>query len=138
VIWRLSGLALIIAVTAACPATSSGLSNAAASSPAATVSAENDLGTLTVDQALMYRDGGTIVVKGKLSGGTEVKVRMDGAIGSETRGVFFITIGDGAERRLERQEAAAIIAAVERAMGSLDPRVTQQFVDKLKIFRDGG
>jgi hypothetical protein len=101
-----------------------------------------ELGAMSVEQAIMYRDGGTLVVRGKLADGTDVQIKMDGAIGSETRGVFFVTRGKDAERRLDRQEAGPALAAVERAMGTagtdLDPRVTQQFVDKLKAFRDGG
>lgn len=140
-ILRLSGLLVIAALVAACPATSSGLANASASTPAAQASANADLAAMTVDQAIMYRDGGTIAVKGKLPDGTDVTVRLDGAYGSETRGVFFITRGDGPERRLDRSEAGPVVTAVERAVAApgstLDSKVTDPFLEKLKAFRDG-
>jgi hypothetical protein len=138
VVVRLCGLALLVAVTSGCPTTSSGLANASAST--ATPQGAS-LSGLTVDQATMFRDGGTIVIKGKAADGTEVRVRMDGAIGSETKGVFFITQGDAAERRLTRMEAEGVIAAVDIAAKAprspLDPKVVEPFQEKLRDFQAG-
>jgi hypothetical protein len=132
---RLGLMALIGLLTAGCPASTGGFAHASASA----VAAAADLSVMTVDQLTLYRDGGTMVAKGRLPDGTALKVRMDGAMGSDTRGIFFITRGEAPERRLLRAESEGLITAVDRdakAAGStLDPRVVEPFLEKLRAFQ---
>ncbi|MBC7545432.1 MAG: hypothetical protein H7338_22115 [Candidatus Sericytochromatia bacterium] len=130
-------VAMAVGLMSGCSGNSSGLASASQSGTSNAVIA---LAGMTVTKSVIYRDGGTIVIDGKLADASPVKLRLDGAMGSVTRGTFFVTVAAATERLLDRNEAASIIPVLEKALAAndpnADPRVVEPFVDKLKAFRD--
>ena len=128
-------LGIAVALVAGCPAAGA---RAATSDQGAATMTTPAWETTTIRTAIMYRDGGTLVLTGTAGAGTAVRVRWDGKYGSPTRGTWFVTVDAGHERRLTPAEAALLLPAVERALAdphaALDAKVLKPVHTKLAAF----
>ena len=134
----LSGCAAINASGAASDATATG--TPASSDAVVAAQAAGRFTGLTLTRAVLYRDGGTAIIEGRLASGEALALRLDRKIGSETYGIFFLTPGGGAERLLERAEAGDLVQALQpwsSREDAIDTRVVAQVVEALQGFRDG-
>lgn len=100
---------------------------AAAAVKAPVVSAANAFTSFQPSSLRKLRDGGSVLVDGKILGGVRVTIRLDGAVNSPTRGKFFVIThpvrgGSEAGRPLSKKDLGDLNKAITAYMAKTPGR----------------